>query len=107
MNRSSCTPATEALNRLLKHQDSESLFKEESQRVRKKAKSLGKRSSSQHMFDVTSILEASEQIKGLHSFPIIEWPTMEENNKDIADIRASQMPLMDSLIKSTIGRRQR
>ncbi|CAJ1945494.1 unnamed protein product [Cylindrotheca closterium] len=101
MNRSSRTPATEALNRLLKHQDSESLFREESQRVRKKARSLGKRSSSQHMFDLTSILEASEQIKGLHSFPIIEWPTM-ENNKDIADVRASQMPL----IKSTIVRRQ-
>lgn len=82
----SSTPATEALQKLLKVQEFESSPNQETQRVNKPG-SLGKRSRL-HVLDMTSLLEASEQIEGCHSFPAIQWPTM-DSNKDTPRQRIS------------------
>ncbi|KAL3934653.1 MAG: hypothetical protein SGBAC_009672 [Bacillariaceae sp.] len=88
----SSTPATQALNKkLLESQDSHSALGGDNQLVRRQVSV--KRSSSQmlgSMLDMTSLLEASEDIEGCPSFPNIEWPTLDHNNQDATDICAPQ-----------------
>ena len=89
------TPATDALNRLLKCQADiiEPSLKREKQRVVKKGR-RGKHSKS-YKLDMISLHETC------HSFPTIEWPT--ELNKDTVDI-----PLAPPTSKRiTVGRSTR
>ncbi|CAJ1966284.1 unnamed protein product [Cylindrotheca closterium] len=81
------TPATQALNKLTKSQDSQSSLGTESQRAMKR---MSMKRSMSSMMDMTSLLEASEEIEGFHSFPIIEWPTL-DNNQDASDLCAPQI----------------
>lgn len=80
-------PATQALNKLLKPQDSQSSLGSESQRIIKR---MSTKRSSSSMLDMTSLLEASDEIEGCPSFPSIEWPTL-ENEQYSSDLCAPQI----------------
>lgn len=86
MIESSSTPATDALQQLLKLQDFESSPNQQTTQRVNEPGSLEKRSR-WHVLDMTSLLEASEEIEGCHSFPTIHWPTT--NNRDSYHLRAS------------------